>query len=170
VRCGPQPCTFPKPVSAAPSGTLHQNVASLQRKLLGSACAVASAVLLSGAAGAATDKVAEFATSGFLFKDTVQVMGGHFVWGRHGRCYQLAAGGYECNYPCPCHAQRVATGCVQVVKLEDPAVEGINIYITEYKRSLTEKLSNVSEQLATAPCQWMQVTSSSHNTLPSPCT
>ncbi|KAI3436709.1 hypothetical protein D9Q98_006124 [Chlorella vulgaris] len=68
-------------------------------------CGVAAAALvLSGSSFAppalARDQVAEFATSGFLFKDTVRI-----------------------------------------VELEDEQVQGIAIYLTDYNRSITERLA-----------------------------
>lgn len=49
----------------------------------------------------ANEKIAEFATSGFLFKDTVQVL-----------------------------------------QLNDPEIDGVSIYYTDYNRSIQEKLSS----------------------------
>ena len=71
---------------------------------LGGALAAAAAAALVGAGGAwaNADLIAEFPTSGFIFKDTVKI-----------------------------------------VQLEDPQVDGVVIYLTDYQRSLTERLAKV---------------------------
>lgn len=76
---------------------MSSNERSVASKL---AAAALAAVIAGGAAGPAlAGKIAEFETSGFLFKDSVQI-----------------------------------------VEIEDKAVEGVTIYLTDYKRSLTERL------------------------------
>ena len=68
-------------------------------------------VLCTGCASANDNVLAEFKTSGVIFKDTIQVL-----------------------------------------RLEDPEVEGVTVYYTDYTRSITEKLTS-SEDAFSDPSQ-----------------
>lgn len=75
------------------------------------ASVVASLLLCSGCASANDNVLAEFKTSGVIFKDTIQVL-----------------------------------------RLEDPEVEGVTVYYTDYTRSISEKLTS-SEDAFSDPSQ-----------------
>lgn len=72
---------------------------------------IASLLLCAGCASANDNVLAEFKTSGVIFKDTIQVL-----------------------------------------RLEDPEVEGVTVYYTDYTRSITEKLTS-SEDAFSDPSQ-----------------
>lgn len=92
-RHAPVQCSLHREQEAAPAWP--QKLASV-----GVAAAAAAFLAIGSPAGAST-KIGEFTASGFLFKDSVEI-----------------------------------------VSVEDPEVEGVTVYISDFKRSLADKLSN----------------------------
>ncbi|KAI7846478.1 hypothetical protein COHA_000013 [Chlorella ohadii] len=78
--------------------TVAERAGAMAAKLLGTAAA--AAVLLAGGPALAREKVAEFPTSGLIFRDTVKI-----------------------------------------IELNDDKVDGVVIYLTDYQRSITERLA-----------------------------
>lgn len=97
--------------SAIPESREHAQWCDLHSISRITASGIASLLLCAGCASASDNVLAEFKTSGVIFKDTIQVL-----------------------------------------RLEDPEVEGVTVYYTDYTRSITEKLTS-SEDAFSDPSQ-----------------
>ncbi len=117
------------------------SAASAAAKLCGLA-ATGLVLLSSGAAEANVVKVAEFSASGLIFKDSVELLAFDDKEGKGSFVAAVCVLRANCWEPAdPGSLSSLRTNCCHGVAI--PAVDGVTIYLTDFKRSITEKLSKV---------------------------